>query len=169
MIQSAAARFGWDKRKAKPDHGFGFAFGQYKNIMGYVAIAVEIRLDRSTGDVRIARVVAAVDCGQMVNPDGIRNQIEGGILQSASWTLYEQLQFGPQGIASVDWASYPIMRYSGVPDQVDVVLLDRPGTPLLGVAEAAQGPMAGALGNALAHVTGKRWRDLPLAGPHLKS
>ena len=169
VIQSAASRFGWDKRKARRDHGFGFAFGQYKNIMGYVAIAVEIRLDRSNGDVRIVRVVAAVDCGQMVNPDGIRNQIEGGILQSASWTLYEQLQFGPQGIASVDWASYPIMRYSNVPDQVDVVLIDRPGTPLLGVAEAAQGPMAGALGNALANATGKRWRDLPLAGPHLKS
>jgi nicotinate dehydrogenase subunit B len=169
VIRRAASQFGWAQRRRRPDHGYGFAFGQYKNIMAYVALAVELRLDRSTGALHIVRVTAAVDCGQGVNPDGIRNQIEGGILQSSSWTLYEQLRFGPGGIASVDWASYPIMRYSNVPGKVDVVLIDRPGMPLLGVAEAAQGPMAGALGNALADVTGKRWRDLPLAGPHLRS
>jgi len=169
VIRRAARQFGWQQRRRQPDHGFGFAFGQYKNIMAYVAIAVELRLDRSTGAIHIVRVTAAVDCGQGVNPDGIRNQIEGGILQSSSWTLYEQLRFGPDGIESVDWASYPIMRYSNVPGKVEVVLIDRPGLALLGVAEAAQGPMAGALGNALADATGKRWRDLPLAGAHLKS
>ena len=167
VIRRAARSFGWAQRQRRPDHGYGFAFGQYKNIMAYVALAMEIRLDRSTGSVAIVRVTAAVDCGQGVNPDGIRNQIEGGILQSASWTLYEQLQFGPKGIASVDWASYPIMRYAQVPAKVEVVLIDRPGMPLLGVAEAAQGPMAGALGNALADASGKRWRELPLAGAHL--
>jgi CO/xanthine dehydrogenase Mo-binding subunit len=167
VIRRAAQQFAWKQRQRRRDHGFGFAFGQYKNLMAYVALAVEIKVDRSSGAVHILRVVAAVDCGQVVNPDGIRNQIEGGILQSASWTLYERLQFGPEGIASVDWASYPIMRYSNVPAKVDVVLIDRPGAPFLGVAEAAQGPMAGALGNALADATGKRWRDLPLAGPQL--
>jgi CO/xanthine dehydrogenase Mo-binding subunit len=169
VIRAAASKFGWDRRERqrRRDHGFGFAFGQYKNLMAYVALAVEIRVERSTGAVQIVRVAAAVDCGQGVNPDGIRNQIEGGILQSASWTLYERLQFGPDGIASVDWASYPVMRYSNVPARVEVVLIDRPGAPFLGVAEAAQGPMAGALGNALADATGKRWRDLPLAGPQL--
>jgi CO/xanthine dehydrogenase Mo-binding subunit len=169
VIRRAAQQFGWKQRKQRRDHGFGFAFGQYKNLMAYVALAVEVKVDRSTGAIDIVRVVAAVDCGQGVNPDGIRNQVEGGILQSASWSLYERLQFGPEGIASVDWASYPIMRYSNVPAKVDVVLIDRPGTPFLGVAEAAQGPMAGALGNALADATGKRLRDLPLAGPHLMS
>ena len=169
VINRAARQFGWDQRKRRRDHGFGFAFGQYKNLMAYVALAVEIKVDRSTGAVHILRVVAAVDCGQGVSPDGIRNQIEGGILQSASWTLYERLRFGPEGIASIDWASYPIMRYSNVPAKVDVVLIDRPGAPFLGVAEAAQGPMAGALGNALADATGKRLRDLPLAGAHLMS
>lgn len=169
VIRAAASKFGWERRERqrRRDHGFGFAFGQYKNLMAYVALAVEIRVERSTGAVHIVRVAAAVDCGQGVNPDGIRNQIEGGILQSASWTLYERLQFGPDGIASIDWASYPIMRYSNVPARVEVVLIDRPGAPFLGVAEAAQGPMAGALGNALADATGKRWRDLPLAGPQL--
>ncbi|MYN41725.1 molybdopterin-dependent oxidoreductase [Duganella sp. FT109W] len=169
VIERAAKQFGWNQRQRRRDHGFGFAFGQYKNIMAYVALAVEIRVERSTGAVHIVRVTAAVDCGQGVNPDGIRNQIEGGILQSSSWTLYEQLHFTPEGITSVDWASYPIMRYSNVPDKIDVILIDRPGAPLLGVAEAAQAPMAGALGNALADATGKRWFDLPLAGPHLKS
>jgi CO/xanthine dehydrogenase Mo-binding subunit len=167
VINRAARQFGWDQRKRRRDHGFGFAFGQYKNLMAYVALALELKVDRSTGAVHILRVVAAVDCGQGVSPDGIRNQVEGGILQSASWTLYEKLLYGPEGIASIDWASYPIMRYSNVPAKVEVVLIDRPGMPFLGVAEAAQGPMAGALGNALADATGKRWRDLPLAGPRL--
>jgi CO/xanthine dehydrogenase Mo-binding subunit len=169
VVERAAKEFGWNQRKRRRDHGFGFAFGQYKNIMAYVALAVEVRVERSTGAVHIVRVTAVADCGQGVNPDGIRNQLEGGILQSSSWTLYEQLKFTPEGISSVDWASYPIMRYSNVPDKVDVILIDRPGAPLLGVAEAAQGPMAGALGNALADATGKRWCDLPLAGPHLMS
>ncbi|WP_343729286.1 molybdopterin cofactor-binding domain-containing protein [Duganella sp.] len=169
VVERAASQFGWSQRKRRRDHGFGFAFGQYKNIMAYVALAVEIRVERSTGAVHILRVTAAVDCGQGVNPDGIRNQVEGGILQSSSWTLYEKLQFTPDGITSVDWASYPIMRYSNVPEKVEVVLVNRPGAPFLGVAEAAQGPMAGALGNALADATGKRWFDLPLAGPQLSA
>ncbi|MYM65727.1 molybdopterin-dependent oxidoreductase [Pseudoduganella sp. FT55W] len=169
VIQQAASAFGWRKRKKLRDHGFGFAFGQYKNSMAYVALAVEVRVERSTGAVNIVRVTAVVDCGQGVNPDGIRNQIEGGILQSSSWTLYEKLLFKPEGIASVDWASYPIMRYAQAPKKVDVVILNRPGEAFLGVAEAAQGPMAGALGNALADAIGKRLYDLPLAGAHLIS
>jgi CO/xanthine dehydrogenase Mo-binding subunit len=169
VVQRAAAGFGWSKRKKRRGHGFGFAFGQYKNSMAYVALAVELHVERSTGAVAIVRVAAAVDCGHGVNPDGIRNQIEGGILQSASWTLYEKLLFQPDGIASVDWSSYPIMRYSQAPRKVEVIIVDRPGAPFLGVAEAAQGPMAGALGNALADATGKRLFDLPLAGTHLMS
>lgn len=169
VIRRAAQDFGWAGRKKRRDHGFGFAFAQYKNLMAYVALAVEVAVERSTGAVTIVRALAAVDCGQGVNPDGIRNQVEGGMLQSASWTLYERLRFGPDGIDSIDWSGYPIMRFSNVPQKIDVVLIDRPGTPFLGVAEAAQGPMAGALGNALADATGKRWRDLPLAGEQLKA
>lgn len=88
VIRRAAQQFGWARRQKRAEHGFGFAFAQYKNLMAYVAIAIEIAVDRSTGAVNIVRVVAVVDCGQGVNPDGIRNQIEGGILQSSSWTLY---------------------------------------------------------------------------------
>jgi CO/xanthine dehydrogenase Mo-binding subunit len=164
VIEKAAARFGWGKSKPAPGHGYGFGFGQYKNIMAYVAIALELAVDKDKNTVRIVRVACAADCGQVVNPDGARNQLEGGIIQAASWTLHEQLRYGPDGIASMDWSTYPILRFSGVPEQIDVDLLDQPGLPFLGVAEAAQGPMAAALANALADATGARRHDLPLLG-----
>jgi hypothetical protein len=126
-------------------------------------------VERSTGAVSIVRVTAAVDCGQGVNPDGIRNQIEGGIVQSSSWTLYEKLLFTPQGVASVDWASYPIMRYSGLPQKIDVVLIDRPGAPCSAWPKRRRGRWPARLGNALADATGQRLFDLPLAGPHLRA
>jgi CO/xanthine dehydrogenase Mo-binding subunit len=169
VIRATARQFDWPHRERKRNRGSGFSFGQYKNLMAYVAIAVELEVQPDTGKVNILRVVAAVDCGQIVNPDGVKNQIEGGILQSTSWTLYEQLQFSSRGIKSIDWSSYPIMRFSQIPAKVEVCLLERPGLPFLGVAEAAQGPMAGALANALAQATGKRLRNLPLAGAQLRS
>ena len=163
VIERAAAMFGWKPgARPAPRRGRGFAFGQYKNIMAYVAIGVEIELDPDRGLVRILRVACAADCGQVVNPDGARNQLEGAIIQSASWTLNEALRYGPEGIASIDWSSYPILRFSGVPERIEVALLDQPGQPFLGVAEAAQGPMAAALANALAEATGTRRHDLPL-------
>ena len=170
VIRSAADAFGWKRDlPRRANHGVGFGFAQYKNLMAWVAIGVEIAVDRDKGEVRIIRVVAAADCGQVVSPDGVRNQLEGGIVQSASWTLYEQLRYGPSGIASMDWSTYPIMRFCGVPEKIDIVLLDQPGAPFLGVAEAAQGPMAAALANALAQATGQRRYDLPLLSTSLRS
>lgn len=165
VVARAAERFGW-RADAKParHRGRGFGFGQYKNLMAYVAIAVDIAYDPDRHQVRILRVACAADCGQVVNPDGARNQLEGAIIQSASWTLHEQLRYGPDGIASIDWGSYPILRFSGVPERIEVDLLDQPGAPFLGVAEAAQGPMAAALANALAQATGVRRYGLPLLG-----
>jgi nicotinate dehydrogenase subunit B len=113
--------------------------------------------------VLIERAVAAVDCGQIVNPDGVRNQVEGGILQSASWALYEQVQYDSERIRSYDWSSYPIMRFSEVPLHVEVHLIDRSGEPFLGTGETSQGPTSAAVANAIADATGKRVRDLPLA------
>ncbi|MFK3736916.1 xanthine dehydrogenase family protein molybdopterin-binding subunit [Massilia sp. TN1-12] len=163
VVARAAAMFGW-KTGARAPHGrgYGFGFAQYKNLMAYVAIAVELAFEPDLNRVRILRVACAADCGQVVNPDGARNQLEGAVIQSASWTLQEQLRYGPGGIASFDWSSYPILRFSGVPERIDVALLDQPGAPFLGVAEAAQGPMAAALANALAQLTGQRRHDLPL-------
>jgi nicotinate dehydrogenase subunit B len=188
VIQLAAQRFGWQKRgpaaaqssragadgsegerRGGESRGVGFAFAKYKNLMAYCAIAVEIAVDRDTGQVDIERAVAAIDCGQIVNPDGVRNQVEGGILQTTSWTLYEQTMFDTHCITSYDWSTYPIMRFSSVPKRVEVHLIDRPGLPFLGVGEAAQGPAAAVLANAIADATGARIRDLPLAGARLKA
>ena len=168
VIHLTAQKFGWPRPPRKPGHGVGFAFGKYKNLMAYVAIAVEVSVVRETGQVRLERAVASVDTGQIVNPDGIRNQIEGGILQSSSWTLYEELKYDTQQIRSFDWSSYPILRFSAVPDSVEVHLIDRPGMPFLGTAEAAMGPTAGALANALFDATGQRLRQMPLAGDRLR-
>jgi CO/xanthine dehydrogenase Mo-binding subunit len=168
VIKLAAAKFGWPRAPRKRNHGVGFAFAKYKNLMAYVAIAVEVSVVPETGQVTLEHAEVAVDSGQIVNPDGIRNQIEGGVIQSASWTLYEQLQFDTKRIRSFDWSSYPILRFSAVPRSVNVHLIDRPGAPFLGAAEASMGPTAGALGNALFDATGKRLRDMPLAGESLR-
>jgi CO/xanthine dehydrogenase Mo-binding subunit len=109
------------------------------------------------------RAVAAVDSGQVVNPDGLRNQVEGGIVQAASWTLHEKVSFDRKRIRSFDWSTYPILRFDGVPESIDVHIVDRPGEPYLGSGEAAAGPTAGAIGNAVANATGRRRRNLPLA------
>ena len=170
VIKLAAERFGWDKR-GKPENGlgYGFAFARYKNLAAYCAIAIEIETERETGRIRVKRAVSAVDSGQVVNPDGVRNQIEGAILQSSSWTLYESVTFDQTRISSVDWATYPILRFHSVPDSVEVHIVDRPGLPFLGAGEAGQGPAAAAIANAIADATGQRLRDLPLTAAKLKA
>ncbi|ANN76856.1 xanthine dehydrogenase family protein molybdopterin-binding subunit [Bordetella flabilis] len=169
VIELAARQFGWDpRRKREPGRGMGFSFAQYKNLMAYLAIAMDLSVDRDTGEVHIHRAVAAIDCGQIVNPDGVRNQVEGGIIQSASWTLYEQVRFDTRRITSFDWSTYPILRFSSVPEHIEVHLIDRPGMPFLGAGEASQGPASAAVANALADATGMRLRDTPLGGPRLR-
>jgi CO/xanthine dehydrogenase Mo-binding subunit len=170
VIKVAAERFGWDKRGKRENWlGYGFAFARYKNLAAYCAIAIEIAIERETGRIRVKRAVSAVDSGQVVNPDGVRNQIEGAILQSSSWTLYESVTFDQTRITSVDWATYPILRFHSVPDSVEVHIVDRPGLPFLGAGEAGQGPAAAAIANAIADATGQRLRDLPLTAAKLKA
>lgn len=170
VVALSAEKFGWRAGQTAPEgRGYGFAFAQYKNLAAYCALATEVEVDRKTGRTRLVRAVAAVDSGHAVNPDGIRNQIEGAILQSMSWTLIEAVPFTEAGITSKDWASYPILRMSGLPDRIDVHIVDRPGQPFLGTGETGQGPTAAALGNAIAHATGKRLRDLPLTPEKLRA
>ncbi|MBT2339851.1 MULTISPECIES: xanthine dehydrogenase family protein molybdopterin-binding subunit [Pseudomonas] len=162
VVERVRDAIGWPRKSSEPGSGIGFAFARYKNIMGYCALAVRLQVHPQTGEVQIEQVVTAVDVGQIVNPDGLRNQVEGGILQSTSWTLYEQVAYDAGGIRSYDWSGYPILRFSQVPKQVDVHLLDQPGQPFLGAAEIVQGPMVAAIGNAVANATGRRWLNLPL-------
>jgi CO/xanthine dehydrogenase Mo-binding subunit len=130
VIENAAERFGWKNwRKAGPHHGRGFAFAKYKTLAAYVAVAVDLEIDRDSGRIALGRAVAADDSGQAVNPDGIKNQVEGAIVQAASWTLHEEVAFDRMRITSRDWASYPILRFEDVFKSVDVQVIDRPGQP----------------------------------------
>jgi nicotinate dehydrogenase subunit B len=170
VIITAAEKFGWVTRpKGGNGKGCGFSFARYKNLAAYCAIAVQLEVDHESGRVRVERIVAAVDTGQIVNPDGIRNQIEGGILQSMSWTLYESVNFDDTRIRSVDWSTYPIMRFDAVPQSVVVHIIDRPGQPFLGCGEASQGPASAAFANAIADATNRRLRDLPLTPARIKA
>lgn len=170
VITNAAQEFGWRAGEKLPrGQGRGFAFARYKNLAAYCAVALEVAVDHESGQVKIGRVVAAVDSGQAVNPDGIRNQIEGAIVQSASWTLFETVTFTPDMITSRDWSSYPIVRFPLAPESVTVSIIDRPGAPFLGTGECGQGPAAGAIGNAIMHATGVRIRDLPLRPERIKA
>jgi nicotinate dehydrogenase subunit B len=168
VVRTAAERFGWQAYRRAPGRGRGFAFARYKNLAAYTAIACEAEVDRDSGRVRVVRAVAANDSGEIVNPDGIANQIEGGIVQSISWTLHEAVSFERTRITSRDWAGYPILRFADLPDSVEVHLIDRPGEPFLGTGEAAQGPAAAALANALADATGSRIRELPFTPARVK-
>jgi nicotinate dehydrogenase subunit B len=169
VIEKAAQAFGWKKgQKAPADRGYGFAFARYKNLAAYCAIASEVEVNRESGRPRLIRAVAAVDSGQVVSPDGLINQIEGAIVQSMSWTLYESVTFDDTRITSIDWQTYPILRFDAVPESIEVHIINRPGQPFLGSGETGQGPAAASIANAIANATGKRLRDLPLTRKRIK-
>jgi nicotinate dehydrogenase subunit B len=169
VVIKAAEGFGWQEgQRAPPERGFGFAFARYKNLAAYCAIATEVEVNRETGRPRLVRAVAAVDSGQVVNPDGLINQIEGAIVQSMSWTLYESVTFDDTRITSIDWQTYPILRFNSVPERIDVHIINRPGQPFLGSGETGQGPAAASIANAIGNATGKRLRDLPLTRKRIK-
>jgi nicotinate dehydrogenase subunit B len=148
--------------------GRGIGFSKYKNLACYVAVVAEVEVDRASGKVRVPRTWAATDAGLIINPDGLVNQIEGGIIQSTSWTLMEEVRFDKTGILSRDWASYPILTMPDVP-KVQVALINRPNERSLGAGEGSQGPAVAAIANAFAHATGKRIRDLPFHPERVKA
>jgi nicotinate dehydrogenase subunit B len=157
VLTEAAQLAGWDTRSGRDGTGFGVAVARYKGTAGYCAAVAEVEADT---DVRLRGLWLAVDVGRVINPDGVRNQVEGGAVQSASWTLREQVRFDRDGITSANWDSYPILRFTEVPEvTVRIVDSDEDET---GAGELAAGPVAGAIGNAVADAVGVRVRDLPL-------
>ena len=148
--------------------GRGFGFAKYKNQMAYVAVVADVTVDRDTGTVRVGRIWAAVDTGEVINPDGVRNQVEGGIIQAVSWSTKEAVLFDRTRILSRDWSGYPILSFPEVP-AIDVELIDRPGERSLGIGEASCGPAAAAVANAVAHATGVRLRDMPLSPDRVRA
>jgi nicotinate dehydrogenase subunit B len=168
VIEAAAQRAGWTAgARSDGARGRGLGFARYKNLACYVAVIADVAVDRASGRVKVTRAVAAVDAGQIVNPDGVINQIEGGIIQSTSWTLKESVRFDRTRVITRSWADYPIVRFDEVPE-VDVMLLNRPDERFLGVGEGSQGPAAAAIGNAVAHATGRRLRALPFTPERVK-
>lgn len=167
-VQKAADAFGWSKWQKRDGRGRGIGFARYKNTAGYCAVAMEVEVNRRNGRVRVVRAVASADSGHIVNPDGVINQIEGGLIQSLSWTLKEEVKFDDTRVTSEDWASYPILTFNEVPP-VEVVLINRPGLPFLGTGEASQGPTGAALANAVHDATGVRFRRLPLTPERVRA
>lgn len=166
VISAAAEGAGWGQRReaaAHADTGLGLGYARYKNAGAFCAAVAEVE---ATESVRVRRIVVAVDVGQVVNLDGVRNQIEGGAVQAVSWTLKEQVRFGRDGITSLNWNTYPILRFSETP-QVDVVVINRPGLPVVGAGECAAGPVAGAIANGLCAAIGVRVRALPLTAENV--
>ncbi|RYX98937.1 MAG: xanthine dehydrogenase family protein molybdopterin-binding subunit [Bradyrhizobiaceae bacterium] len=169
VMEAVARNFGWDGRvRGDGRRGCGMAFARYKNIGAYCAVAMEIEVDRDTGNIAVKRVHAAVDAGQAASPDGIRNQVEGAIVQSLSWTTRETAGFDREHRTAFDWSGYPISRFTQVPGSIEVDVLPGPGLPFLGAGETGQGPTGAALANAIADATGIRLRDMPLSPQKLK-
>jgi nicotinate dehydrogenase subunit B len=167
VMRKAAERFGWANFSKSPGRGRGIAYARYKTIATYCAVCLEVEVDRQSGAARVVRAVVAGDAGEAVSPDGLANQLEGGLIQSLSWTLKEEVRFDDRRILSRDWESYPILTFSEVPP-VEVEIVDRPGQPFLGAGEASQGPTAAALANAIADAVGVRVRELPLTPENVK-
>jgi CO/xanthine dehydrogenase Mo-binding subunit len=176
VISRAAEAFGWQTRPSPNPQpregnlltGRGIAYMRYKQAENYVAMAMDVAVDPASGQIHVRRVTCAHDCGLVVNPDALKNQIEGCIVQTLSRTLHEEVKFDRSRVTSVDWVSYPILTFPEVP-AIEVVLIDRPTQPLLGAGEAATAPVAAALANAVFDATGVSLRVVPFTPERVKA
>jgi CO/xanthine dehydrogenase Mo-binding subunit len=141
--------------------GIGYAFMRYKNADAYAAVAARVAVNGNNGNVRLVKMWAAIDVGEVINLDGIINQTEGGMIQAASWTLKEQVTFNTKEVTCTDWQKYPILRYSEIPE-VEVAIIDRPDELPFGGGEVPMPPSAAAIGNAVFKACGRRVYDLPI-------
>ena len=168
VIEKAAQMADWGAAKGTDlDRGTGLGFLRYKNNASYVATIVELRVNRSAGKIFLEKGIIACDAGQIVNPDGVANQLEGALLQAASWTLREQVNYDEQGITSLDWRSYPILRFRDAP-AIDIELINRSDQPYMGVGEGAMGPVSAAIANAVYDAVGVRLRHIPFTPDKVK-
>ena len=178
VIDAVAKRAGWTSGASAPARsgvagearkGRGFAYVQYDRTEAYVAAVVDVYVRPDTGSVRVRRVCVAHDCGLVVNPDGLRNQIEGNVIQAISRTLKEAVRFDATRVTGVDWNGYPILRFSEIPDAIDIELIDRPDQPSVGAGEAATSPIPAAIANAIFNATGARVRQVPFTADRVRA
>jgi CO/xanthine dehydrogenase Mo-binding subunit len=166
VIEKVAAMAGWrPKEDGDGERGRGIGFARYKNLGCYIAVIVEVAVAET---VRVQRAWSAVDVGQVINADGVVNQIEGGIVQTVSWTLKEAITYDRETVTSRNWDDYPILTFPEVPE-IEVALIDRPELPPLGAGEGTQGPTAAAIGNAVYNALKVRLRDMPFTRERLIS
>jgi CO/xanthine dehydrogenase Mo-binding subunit len=181
VIDRAAAMIGWQPRPSPNKQmlqttsgqnglviGRGFAYVHYKQAESYTGMAMEVAVDRARGKVTVRRVACAHDCGLIMNPDGLLNQVEGNIVQALSRALHEEVTFDGTHVTSVDWNSYPILRFPEAP-AIQVALLDHPDQPAFGAGEASGTPVAAALANAIFDATGVRLRTVPFTAARLRT
>jgi CO/xanthine dehydrogenase Mo-binding subunit len=176
VLKRVAEMIGWQSRPSPNPRrtqgnlliGRGVGLVHYKQAENYVAVAAEVAVEQASGRINVRRVTCAHDCGLVINPDGLRNQIEGCIVQTLSRALHEEVKFDRSHVTSVDWASYPILTFPEVPS-VEVALLDRPALPPFGAGEAATAPVAAALANAIFDATGIRLRSVPFTPERVRA
>ncbi|MBT7978501.1 MAG: xanthine dehydrogenase family protein molybdopterin-binding subunit, partial [Rhodospirillaceae bacterium] len=160
ILETVAARADWSRRGPGGEgQGLGLAFARYKNTAAYAAVAVALKVDE---EVRLENIWVVADAGLVINPNGARNQLEGGAVQGASWALKEQVGMAGAGITSLDWDGYPTLRFSEIPE-IEAELAAQPGQPSLGVGECSVSPTMAAIANGVAHALGHRIRDMPLS------
>ncbi len=175
VLDRAASMMEWQPRpspnpRAAPGNllvGRGVAYMRYKQAENYVALVMEVAVDRTSGKIMVRRITCAHDCGLIVNPDGLRNQVEGNIMQTLSRALHEEVTFDRSRVTTVDWQSYPILTFPEAP-VLEVALINRPDQPSYGAGEAASAPVAGALSNAIFDATGVRLRTVPFSAQTLR-
>ena len=177
VLRKVAARMGWqprpsprrvDRRAAAVMTGRGLAYVHYKHEETIVAMGMEVAVERATGRIRVTRVVAAQDCGLVINPDCVRAQLEGNILQTLSRALHEEIAYDRDRVTTVDWASYPILTFPEVP-RLELEVIQRLDQPPLGAGEAASTPVGAALANAVFDATGVRLRTIPFRPERVKA
>jgi CO/xanthine dehydrogenase Mo-binding subunit len=170
VIRRTAALIGWQPRPspASTGKGRGFAYIHYKHNESYVAIAMEARVDKASGAIRVERIACAHDCGLVINPDALRAQIEGNILQTLSRTLHEEVRFDRSRVTSLDWERYPILRFPDVPEMM-IELVNRPHEPPLGAGEASATPVPAALANAVFDAVGARITTVPFTRERVRA
>src|SRR5205823_669238 len=176
VLKAAADAAKWDTRssprkdaaKTGIARGRGVSYLKYENVRTYVAAVAEVEVDRASGAVRCTKVTVSHDCGQIINPEGVKTQIEGNIIQTVSRTLKEELKWNRSRVTSVDWVTYPILRFPDVPE-VDIVLLDQPTQPAWGAGEPSAAVVPSAISNAIFDAIGVRMRTVPFTPERVKA
>jgi CO/xanthine dehydrogenase Mo-binding subunit len=174
VLDRVATLAKWDKRPSPKDasagdvvSGRGVAYCKYELVRTYIAAVAEVEVKRSTGEIRCTRFYLAHDCGQIINPDGLKNQIEGNVIQTVSRTLKEELKFSRSAVTSLDWKSYPILTFPEVPEII-IELIDRPTAPPWGAGEPSAAVVPSAISNAVFDAIGVRLRSVPFIPDKVK-